>query len=497
MAISTINFFRRKLAWELSISLAVIILCVCLLGAFFIYHVISKSFQEQLIVRANLASHSIQFSAESSNTLGGIQRFVAAMGAEPEFDSITIMAGDSLTVIASTKLASVGHSAESLLSATESAAVANVKKTKHTQYDFYDDTDKNGLRFLTPLNITGVLVDGKPLGAGVLYIAINTDNYFRDFKKFSLVMTAVMLTMSGIIFAALVVLFTVRVSRPQLKILEVLNRRKQGEKALCVVSGNNEITTLSETFNELFELTDEVDKLKSEFVSTVSHELRTPLTAIRGSLGIVLGAFGDQIPDKVLNLIGMASRNSEQLTLLINDLLDLEKMASGKLEFDFVETDLVEQLLQAKVRNDGYGERHEVSISVTNSLKRAPVLADVHRLQQVFANLLSNAIKFSEPKSSVSMNLSDAGDYYRVGIINKGRGIPEKFKKRIFQRFAQADSSDSREKGGTGLGLSIVKLIIEYHQGSIDFVSEENSYTEFFFFIPKLGFSPQSTAILP
>jgi DNA-binding response OmpR family regulator/anti-sigma regulatory factor (Ser/Thr protein kinase) len=219
-------------------------------------------------------------------------------------------------------------------------------------------------------------------------------------------------------------------------------------------------------------------------VSTVSHELRTPLTSIRGALGLVLGKMSDQLPAKALKLLETAERNSERLTLLINDILDLEKIESGRLEFQFRPLDLGALAQQALSANEGYAAQHGVKLRLSECPDKAGVWADEHRLMQVFANLLSNAVKYSPQGGEVELSVREQNGHYRVGVRDHGRGIPQAFRERVFQRFAQADSSDTREKGGTGLGLSITRAIVEHHRGRIDYDSEEGVGTEFFFELP-------------
>ena len=227
-----------------------------------------------------------------------------------------------------------------------------------------------------------------------------------------------------------------------------------------------------------------VERMKSEFVSTVSHELRTPLTSIRGALGLVLGKMSDQLPAKALKLLDTAERNSERLTLLINDILDLEKIESGRLEFEFRPLDMGALAQQALSANEGYAAQHGVTLRLSECPDKAGVWADEHRLMQVFANLLSNAVKYSPKGGEVELSVREQNGRYRVGVRDYGRGIPQAFRERVFQRFAQADSSDTREKGGTGLGLSITRAIVEHHRGRIDYESEEGVGTEFFFELP-------------
>jgi signal transduction histidine kinase len=270
--------------------------------------------------------------------------------------------------------------------------------------------------------------------------------------------------------------------------------RQQGEKALTTIEGENEFAQLGEAFNEMLRVSDSVDHLKSEFVSTVSHELRTPLTSIRGAVGLALGSASNELPEKVTELLVMANRNIDRLTLLVNDILDLEKIESGRLAFKFEPLDLVELTRNALESNAGYAHQHQVRLRLVGSPTRAGVKGDESRLLQVFANLLSNAIKYSPAGGEVEVSIQQRGDRFRVEVQDHGTGIPEAFRARIFQRFAQADSSDTREKGGTGLGLNISKVIVERHEGVIGYESQQGVGTEFYFELPVRTESRESAA---
>jgi PAS domain S-box-containing protein len=227
-----------------------------------------------------------------------------------------------------------------------------------------------------------------------------------------------------------------------------------------------------------------IERMKSEFVSTVSHELRTPLTSIRGALSLLQGKHGAALPEKGQHLLDMAKRNSERLTLLINDILDLEKIESGSLALEFKALDLAQLAQQALDANEGYAHQHGVRLVLARLPQGAMVQGDEHRLLQVFANLLSNAVKYSPNEGEVVVSVARRDTRYRVSVKDHGRGIPAEFRSRMFQRFAQADSSDTREKGGTGLGLSVTKAIVERHGGTLDFASELGAGSEFFFDLP-------------
>ena len=229
----------------------------------------------------------------------------------------------------------------------------------------------------------------------------------------------------------------------------------------------------------------EVERMKSEFVSTVSHELRTPLTSIRGSLGLLSGGVAGPLPALAEEMIGIAHKNSERLIRLINDILDLEKMESGQLDFQLEPLELGPLLAAAVEAHQGYAQQYGVSMEMVVEAPEARALVDGDRLLQVLANLLSNALKFSPPGERVTLRLERVDTRLRVSVRDRGPGIPEAFHTRLFQKFAQADGSDSRRKGGTGLGLSISRGLVERMGGSLDFVTAENAGTTFRVELPE------------
>jgi len=226
----------------------------------------------------------------------------------------------------------------------------------------------------------------------------------------------------------------------------------------------------------------EVEKIKSELVSTVSHELRTPLTSIRGSLGLLAGEAVGDLPDQMKRLVELALKNTDRLVSLVNDILDLEKLASGTMEFEFVDCSLRAVIAGALSEYAGYAEEQNVRFVFKDFEGDCTVMADPQRINQVLANLLSNAAKYSPDGGEVLVSLEGNGDYLRVNIADHGPGIPQEYRESIFDRFSQVDSTDTRKKGGTGLGLNIVKSIVEHHDGHVDFISDtDGSGTVFFF----------------
>ena len=213
-----------------------------------------------------------------------------------------------------------------------------------------------------------------------------------------------------------------------------------------------------------------IERLKDEFVSTVSHELRTPLTSIAGSLGLLIGQWSAVLPDSATRLVSIAQKNIQRLVRLINDILDIEKLESGAAVFNFAEVGIRQLTEQAIEDTRGFAEGFGVQIKLDPASTDAAVNADPDRLVQVITNLLSNAIKFSSTGGEVVVTVEKRdAEKCRIAVRDFGPGIPVEFKSHIFEKFAQADGTNSRRKGGTGLGLSIVKQIVERLGGQVGF----------------------------
>ena len=231
----------------------------------------------------------------------------------------------------------------------------------------------------------------------------------------------------------------------------------------------------------------EMERMKSEFISIVSHELRTPLTSIRGSLGLMLGPLADDLPQKVRRLVDIAYSNCERLVLLINDILDIDKIASGQMRFDMKDEALAEVTLQAVQANEGYARKFDACIELQAIDARIRVALDSNRYIQVLSNLLSNAAKFSPPGGKIRVSATASGERVRICVRDQGSGIPEEFRTRIFGMFSQADSSTTRGKGGSGLGLHISQQLVEQMHGSIGFDTQIGQGTTFWLEFPLAG----------
>ena len=226
----------------------------------------------------------------------------------------------------------------------------------------------------------------------------------------------------------------------------------------------------------------ENERLKSEFVSIVSHELRTPVTSIKGSLGLLAAGVLKDNPEKSQEMLNIAMKNTDRLQLLINDILDVEKIDSGKIEYHFKEVNLSKVIQDVIQSNESYAEKYNIKV-ITDSLPdEAMTKIDPDRIFQVITNLLSNAIKFSETDGCVTLSIEDLKDNkYRIMVNNKGNVLPLSEKKKLFSKFYQTDSTDKRAKEGSGLGLYISQKILEQHNSKMDFNSSADEGTTFFF----------------
>ena len=231
-----------------------------------------------------------------------------------------------------------------------------------------------------------------------------------------------------------------------------------------------------------------LEQMKDDFVATVSHELRTPLTSISGSLALLMNNSAGQLPASAARLLGIAHRNCQRLGRLINDILDIEKIESGKVVFAVKRLDLrtlVEQSIEA---NKGFADGYGVRVKVDPNLAACEIAGDPDWVAQVITNLLSNAIKFSERDDEVVIAIEQRAHTIRLSVRDHGCGIPKDFKARVFDKFAQADNSDGRQKGtGTGLGLSIVKQIVLRLGGEVSFEDVPGGGAVFHVDLPQWG----------
>ena len=224
----------------------------------------------------------------------------------------------------------------------------------------------------------------------------------------------------------------------------------------------------------------EIDEMKNDFISVASHEMRTPMTSIKGSLELLLGGYAGELPAEATELLGISLTAVDRLVRLINDLLDIAKIESGKMELHLDKHDVGDIVRRSMRSLRALAETHRVSIQLDQATPLPSVLADRDRLDQIVTNLLSNALKYSPADSVVHVRVGQFGDTIRVTVTDEGPGIPVDQLERVFDRFMQLQGA----KKGTGLGLTICRALIEQHKGSIWVDSEPGHGASFNFDLP-------------
>lgn len=245
------------------------------------------------------------------------------------------------------------------------------------------------------------------------------------------------------------------------------------------LSGYSRDLRIREKLEEEHKRTKAALDAKTRFLATVNHELRTPLTSIKGAFDLINSGSLGQPPEKMGNLLEIASRNTNKLKDLVDDLLFLQSSDIGKIKFDFRKLDLCELVEEALERFQPHAAKMNVSVRTQYCPDDYWVCADRKRIDQVLMNLLSNAAKFSERCGTITISMDKSDDAVTLSVRDEGVGIPTNSEELVFAEFSQLDSGDGRKFQGTGLGLSISKRIIEAHDGEIRYTSQLGVGTTF------------------
>jgi PAS domain S-box-containing protein len=229
-----------------------------------------------------------------------------------------------------------------------------------------------------------------------------------------------------------------------------------------------------------------IDKMKSDFVSNVSHELRTPLTSIKSAVDLVLSGAEGPLTEPEKGMLTIVKNNSARLIKLINELLDLSKLESGKMEMNLKATK-IEQIIKATMEETSplMVNKH-INMQMQAEMGLEDVFVDENKIKQVLVNLIGNALKFSTEGGRITIGAADKGNELHISVADTGIGISKENFDRVFEKFVQVDSSTTRAAGGTGLGLAIAKSIVEAHKGRIWLESAVGKGTTFFFSLPKM-----------
>lgn len=234
----------------------------------------------------------------------------------------------------------------------------------------------------------------------------------------------------------------------------------------------------------------ELERFKQEFAAMVSHDLRTPLAAVQSTLTVLArGAWGE-LSERAQKKVQVAEANIKQSIELINTLLEIDKMESGKLSLDIDDVSLLPLVRRCAEAVAALAERKQITLKLP--AKGVEVMADPDRLSQVIMNLLGNAIKFSPEKSTITVTIESDDEHVTVFVTDEGPGIPEDVQQTVFDRYHQLDGDLKKKKEGSGLGLAICKAIVDAHRGTIGVTSTSGQGSSFWFRIPLEQPLPQA-----
>lgn len=261
----------------------------------------------------------------------------------------------------------------------------------------------------------------------------------------------------------------------------------------AVMWGNLSVSLVKDTdgkpehfLSQIVDVTEQrrLSEMKSEFIATVSHELRTPLTSVLGALTLLASMDQEPFSDQAQKLLYIARENGKRLHALINDILDFETFSASQMRFSLSQYKIINLVEEATLNNLATADKFGVTFHVICKDRSLTAFVDPKRFQQVMTNLLTNAAKFATKNTTIDITVTGQADFIKVSITNEGAGIPPEFHDKIFQPFAQAALSSTREREGTGLGLNITKQIVEQTGGTINFESKQGGKTTFWFTAP-------------
>ncbi|MBZ0188197.1 MAG: HAMP domain-containing histidine kinase, partial [Candidatus Obscuribacterales bacterium] len=273
--------------------------------------------------------------------------------------------------------------------------------------------------------------------------------------------------------------FSVYITNRLGAIIDNTQKVPKGEQLSPPIGGSDEIAQLDKVFHDMVDELYKAQRMKQYLLSMVSHDLRSPLTSVQGLLTMMAaGTFG-KLTDRAQKRVESAEAEVSRLINMTNDLLDVERLASGNLVMILAPTPAREILDAALGSMQTLAEQHQVKLFA--DARDIMIEADKERLIQVMINLVSNAIKSSPADSTIILTAGVQDDLVVFNVTDEGRGIPSEFIDKIFEKFQQVEESDSTEKGGKGLGLAICKSIVEAHGGTIGVVSEYGKGSTFWF----------------
>jgi signal transduction histidine kinase len=292
----------------------------------------------------------------------------------------------------------------------------------------------------------------------------------------------------GIVFAFLLAIFLAIffsrtiTSRAKLIMENTMRVPKGLPLSEPMVGRNNEIVQLDHIFHSMVDELNDARKMQQYLIAMVSHDLRSPLTSLQGMLTrLSVGALGE-LPEKAQSKVELAEADLTRLIKLTNDLLDTERLASGKLDLKIVSASMEELIDSAVDSVRSFADQHKIKLKAETV--PIEVEMDPSRILQVLCNFMTNAVKYAPEGSLVRVRCEKDGDFVRASVIDQGRGVPKDKQQVIFEKFQQVEEADAQVLGGKGLGLAICKSIVEQHGGTLGVISENGNGSTFWFRIP-------------
>ncbi|AGC68164.1 integral membrane sensor signal transduction histidine kinase [Thermoclostridium stercorarium subsp. stercorarium DSM 8532] len=350
-----------------------------------------------------------------------------------------------------------------------------------TFYGLFEDTGMKWLTVKIPFYFPDIRVDGRELRGNVLMHTPIPEIQKTGYTIFSLLIPAIFISL--IISYILVYFLSKRIINPLKQMTDVAREISSGKWSTRIhLNGNDEIKVLADTFNQMLDNLENLEKMRRDFIANVSHELRTPMTSINGFIeGILDGTIPE---DKQKYYLSIVKDEVKRLYRLVSDLLDIARMEAGEIKLNPAVFDVCEVIRLSVIQLQQFIESKNINFRASFEQEVMYVYADRDAIQRVLINLIHNAIKFTQENGNISVSVRNVKNKVEISVSDDGQGIPPEDIPFVFDRFHKADKSRSKDKTSVGLGLYIVKNLLNAHKENITVESELGKGTTFTFWLP-------------
>ncbi|NLM10946.1 MAG: HAMP domain-containing protein [Clostridiaceae bacterium] len=363
-------------------------------------------------------------------------------------------------------------------------AVSESEEVKTEIGTFHGLFEETGMKWLTvkiPFYFPDITLDGREFRGNVLMHTPIPEIQKSGYTILSLLMPAVLISL--VISFLLVYILSKRITSPLKQMTDAARKISSGNwKTRIHLKGNDEITVLADSFNQMVDNLENLEKMRRDFIANISHELRTPMTSINGFIeGILDGTIPENKQEYYLNIV---KEEVKRLHRLVSDLLDIARMESGEAKVNIAAFDICEVTRLSVIQLQKFIEDKNIIFRANFEQESMHVYADRDAIQRVLINLIHNAIKFTPEGGSISMSVRNIKGKAEITVSDTGQGIPAEDIPFVFDRFHKADKSRGKDRTSVGLGLYIVKNILKAHNENISVESEYGKGTTFTFCLP-------------